>query len=100
MNLQQLSKHIEEASWFSNLGSFTPAPGQVAIQSLEAWADDDSYYDRHHQKIADPRDHVDRRIGERLDNSELNHPSSPQPPIPAGQDGGAGVRPWAETGAE
>lgn len=53
MNLQQLSKHIEEASWFSNLGSFTPAPGQVAIQSLEAWADDDSYYDRHHQKIAE-----------------------------------------------
>ncbi len=52
MTLEQLAAQIEEARWFSRLGQYTPDAGQLAIQSLQAWADEESRCDRHHQRIA------------------------------------------------
>lgn len=52
MTFEQLAAHVENALWFTKLGQYAPASGQLAIQSLEAWADEESSCDRHHQKIA------------------------------------------------
>lgn len=46
MTLDQLAAYIEKARWFSNLGSYGAAPGQLAIVSLRAWADEEAEYDR------------------------------------------------------
>lgn len=54
MTHEQLKSCIEEAAWFSNLGKHSAARGQTAIQSLEAWADDqEGHCDAHHRKVAE-----------------------------------------------
>ena len=53
MTIEQLAATIDEAQWFSRLGQYAPDAGQLAIQSLQAWADEESRCDRHHQKIAE-----------------------------------------------
>ena len=52
MTHEQLASHIDGAAWFSQLGNHAPAPGQVAIQSLQAWADEEAYIDPHHRQIS------------------------------------------------
>jgi len=53
MTLEELAAQMDRALWFSRLGQYTPAPGQLTIQTLEAWVDEESRCDRHHQKIAE-----------------------------------------------
>lgn len=53
MTHEQLACCIEGATWFSKLGNYTAATGQVAIQSLQAWADEEGHCDAHHRKIAE-----------------------------------------------
>ena len=53
MTLESLSECIESAAWFSRLGEFAGGPGQLAIRSLEVWADEEAISDRHHRGVAE-----------------------------------------------
>lgn len=53
MTHEQLTTCIESADWFSSLGNHEAASAQTAIQSLEAWADDqEGHCDPHHRRVA------------------------------------------------
>ncbi len=78
MTHEQLKACIEGASWFSNLGNHPAAPGQMTIQSLQAWADDEEgHCDSHHRKIAEAMEWLPAQAqdpdpvhGDRLANNE------------------------------
>lgn len=53
MTLEALRESIESAAWFSRLGKFAGGAGQLAIQSLEVWADEEAVSDRHHRGVAE-----------------------------------------------
>lgn len=53
LNHQQLNDLIGSAAWFCRLGSYEATRGQVSVQSLEPWVDEEGRCDSHHRRIAE-----------------------------------------------
>ena len=53
MTTDELTRYVQEAQWFANLGHFREREGMIAIRTMEAWRSQERIADEYHESIAD-----------------------------------------------